>query len=302
MSENTQEAAMAEKTNRKSWFVDSKLNALFGKSKGSTKHKASVKKSQEIYFTDEVIYGIVRGIVEKEVSQFIFNKALEELETREFYSGYIFKAGTLKYFALKSEFYLNNKVSIFTLPLLSPGRYAYSFKKTGDKRIFIIDTEDDKFSVILTSLDTPEAKDPDLKSVALPPKLKIPSTLKLRWSYQKTASFAFGLSALVLLASVCFVVNAFMNLNTIQDRIVFVPPKVQIEAEPKGKQILNILNTLQTVASSLQNGAGIIDKVTVNEGKMIFLVRFANESDAQLFLKNVGGKFESGRVIYETSI
>ncbi|MCS7106266.1 MAG: hypothetical protein NZ942_03050 [Candidatus Aenigmarchaeota archaeon] len=240
---------------------------------------------------ENFIVGKVK-IDKKNVLNYIKGKSIP-IFGDDYYYTYLYKNGYLIFLSTKSNIYLNKKIPIVAVSLLKPGVYYIKDKK-GDFFHFIEHTEDNITHRVVFELpkNAVEINESFLKQYE-----KECASLKLKWSLEKK-EYMYLIYTVFVFSLIFFV---FMNAKANQlKQQVIANRNNNAAAIEKHYGNIDLSKYLFDISDSVL-GKGVINKVEKTIDGLVFYISFKTEEHAQTFLKDKGGKYEQGQVIYATS-
>ena len=248
-----------------------------------------LEKPTGMVFSDEFVMDSV-GIEQKDIMAYINGKAMPLLGD-DFYYSYYYSDSILSFIALKSKQYVVGKLPLFYPALMLQGSFMH---KKPDAEYFYYITNIDGLCSAEVGYDLRN----DYLPISHVPVAKVPATMKLQWSLGKKTIFVNAFMAAVFVLAVLFFVSSSKNFDTAraeeQRQAAMLSPVV-----PRG--LPSFINSVAELGKKIE-GKGYIEKVSLVKDQLSFTIKFKQDADAQVFLKNTGGKYEVDKVIYTSAL
>jgi hypothetical protein len=251
---------------------------------------------EEPFCLDKVI------IEKKDIIKYIKGKSIPLLG-EDFYYCYTYDGGVLNFVSFKSSSYQTGAVHLVVKAILHEGRYCA--QTPSSSILYYIDNDGQRINVEV-DYDVREGYEMLHAETArrdIQEALKSFATIRASWSLQKSA-----LSINVLLIAVF----AALMVAALTVSWKLKSAKVSFEAERARKSrpvaSANISARLPDVVSVISKvgdevyGKGVIEKAEIRGGNMEFVISFKTEQSAQSFMRQFGGSYEQGKIIYSTPV
>lgn len=248
-----------------------------------------IERPSGMVFSDEFVMDSV-GIEQKDLMAYINGKAMPLLGD-DFYYSYHYSGGILSFIALKSKQYVVGKLPLFYPALMLQGNFVY--KKPDADYLYYI-TNKDGFCSTEIGYDQRQNYLP----IGQVPVAKIPATMKLKWSLGKKSLFINAFMGAIFVMAVLFFIVSSKNYDSAraeqQRQAALLSPVI-----PRG--LPPFINSVAELGKKIE-GKGFIEKVSLVKDQLSSTIKFKQDADAQVFLKNSGGKYEGDKVIYTTAL
>lgn len=248
-----------------------------------------IERQSGMVFNDEFVMDSV-GIEQKDLMAYINGKAMPLLGD-DFYYSYYYSDGILSFIALKSKQYVVGKLPLFYPALMLQGNFVY---KKPDAEYFYYITNKDGLCSTEVGYDQRQGYLP----IGQVPVAKIPATMKLKWSLGKKTLFINAFMGAIFVMAVLFFIISSKNYDSAraeqQRQAAQLAPVI-----PRG--LPSFINSVAELGKKIE-GKGYIEKVSLVKDQLSSTIKFKQDADAQVFLKNSGGKYEGDKVIYTTAL
>ncbi len=250
------------------------------------KKKPKLIKNKFVSLERYIVGNIV--IQKKDIHNYIRGKGIS-IFGNDFYYAYVYKNSVLYYILGTSRKFIAGKYPLVLIVLLNQGKYYvtdsnkkifYVFENTGEKVECVISYEKPVDAMLITE---------DLLNDV---KQKLPGTLKLRWSLQKSDYTTVLVSFFVI----SFIFYLLMNYKSVDlsERILSSYKPEEVKAEIRN---VDLSKFITKIGDEIKD-KGFILKIQQDKNNMVFYIQFRKEDYAQEFLKKYGGKYEQNQVIY----
>lgn len=244
--------------------------------------------NENTVFSDEFVLDSVR-IPRKELTAYIKGKAAHLLGD-DFYYGYRYHDGLLSFIALKSNSYLAGKLPFFYPALMTEGKFSY---KKQDAESYYYLTNKNGFC----SVEVGYEKQPGYIPIEELVIASVPQSMKLTWSLKgKNLHINMILAILLYLSATFFIISSKdYDAARIEQRAI----AKQSPVVPRG--LPPFINSVAEMGKKVE-GKGYIRKVTLANRQLSYTIKFKQDADAQVFLKNHGGKYERDKIVFTTAL
>ncbi len=251
---------------------------------------------EEPFCLDRVI------IDKKDVIQYIKGKSTPLLGD-DFYYCYTYDGAVLSFVSFRSSAYQAGAVHLLVKTILHEGRYCV--QAPSSSIFYYIDNDGQRINVEVdydkregyAMLDTQTAHK-DIQDAA-----KNNKNIRAKWSLEKSS---FSVNILLI------AVFAVMMAAALTVSWKYKAAKISLEAErarqsgPIASSYANAklpdaVSVISKVGDAVQD-KGIIEMAEISGRTMKFVISFRTEQAAQSFMRQFGGNYEQGKVIYSTSV
>lgn len=266
-------------------------------SKPSKNKKDAGKNKYDVIFTRDFVIGIIE-IEKKNIKSFILNEAINYLQTDDFYSGYIYENGCLKYLAHKSNKHETGKVSKLSPVLMKEGNYFILI----DNNSFHFRNKNNTIDQIVEYPEFSEDSEENRKNVINLDRAKfdkIPPSLVLKWSLEKKNYFLNGILSLIAAASLSVLLIAGNQYESLTKKAQIIKSQLQdkTKAGSVTTQLTDISQPIRAVAKVIGD-RGTIASAKGEKNTLVFAISMKTENDVRTYINENGGTYENGKIIF----
>lgn len=250
--------------------------------------------SGEPFCLDKVI------VDKKDIFPYIKGKATPLLGD-DFYYCYKYENGVLAFVAFVSSSYQVGAVHFLVKAILNQGKY-YARMPAGNVFYYIVnDAPGINVEVDYEQRDGYELLDAHTVHADLMAEVKKNPGIRAKWALEKSA-LNINLLLIVVFA-VLMGVSLLASWKYKAAKASFEATRARVVKpvvhDNKNFKLPNAVSVITRVGDMVY-GKGIIEKAEVKGKTMDFVILFNSETAAQSFIREFGGKYEQGKVIYST--
>lgn len=251
---------------------------------------------EEPFCLDKVI------IDKKDVITYIKGKSTPLLGD-DFYYCYTYDGNALAFVSFKSSAHQSGAVHLLVKAILHEGRYCA--QTPSSSILYYIDNDGQRINVEVDydRREGYEMLDAETAHRDIQEAVKSFETIRASWSLEKST---FSVNILLIAVFVALMATALTVSWKYKAAKVSFDAEMAMKARTvpranKSGRLPDMASVISKVGDAV-NGKGIIEKAEISGKEMKFVLSFRTEQATQSFMRQFGGNYEQGKIIYSTPV